>query len=142
MPRFLKYAAVFALALGLSAPGLAKAPPAPLRVMTFNVRTTINVDDGQEAWPKRRDLFIATIRAANPDIFGTQELAQNQGEYIVPRFPHYAWFGIDREGGHKDEHMGVFYRRDRFDLVTMGNFWLSETPDVVGSNSWHTPFRE
>src|SRR5690242_12143764 len=109
MHRLLKYAAVLALALGLSMPGLAETPSAPLRVMTFNVRTTINVDDGPEAWPKRRDLFIATIRDANPNIFGTQELSQMQGDYIVSRLPHYAWFGIDREGGHKDEHMGVFY---------------------------------
>ena len=36
--------------------------------------------------------------------------------------------------------MGVFYRRDRLDLVKRGNFWLSETPEVVGSNTWNTPF--
>ena len=36
--------------------------------------------------------------------------------------------------------MGVFYRRDRLDLLKQGNFWLSETPEVVGSNTWNTPF--
>ena len=140
MLRLVRHAAALCLALGLTVPAGATDAPAPLRVMTFNVRTTIGVNDGREAWPKRRDLFIATIRAAHPDVMGTQELSQMQGDHIVARLPGYAWFGIDRQGGHKDEHMGVFYRRDRLDLVRQGNFWLSETPDVVASNTWHTPF--
>jgi endonuclease/exonuclease/phosphatase family metal-dependent hydrolase len=140
MPRLLIRIAALAFALGLAFPIAAKDAPAPLRVMTFNVRTTINVDDGPEAWPKRRDLFIATIRDAHPDVMGTQELSQMQGDYVVAKLPGYAWFGIDRQGGHNDEHMGVFYRRDRLDLIRQGNFWLSETPDVVASNTWHTPF--
>ena len=139
MTPLLHRVAALCLALGLVTSAAAQTPP-PLRVMTFNVRTTIGVNDGPEAWPKRRDLFVATIREAHPDIFGTQELSQMQGDYVVAKLPQYAWFGIDRMGGHKDEHMGVFYRRDRLDLLTMGNFWLSETPDVPGSNSWHTPF--
>lgn len=137
MSRFIACLAALCCAFGLIDPAAAQAP---LRVMTFNVRTTINVDDGREAWPKRRDLFIATIRAARPDVMGTQELSQMQGDYIVAKLPGYAWFGIDRQGGHQDEHMGVFYRRDRLDLIRQGNFWLSETPDVVASNTWHTPF--
>ena len=140
MPSLVKRFAALCLALGLASPIAARTAPAPLRVMTFNVRTTINVDDGPEAWPRRRDLFIATIRAAHPDVMGTQELSQMQGDYVVSKLPGYAWFGIDRQGGHADEHMGVFYRRDRLDLVEQGNFWLSETPDVVASNTWHTPF--
>ncbi|MGN6376478.1 MAG: endonuclease/exonuclease/phosphatase family protein [Sphingomonas sp.] len=140
MVTALRRLAALSLALVFTAPAVAASPPAPLRVMSFNVRTTINVDDGREAWPKRRELFIATIRAAHPDVMGTQELSQMQGDYIVRRLPGYAWFGIDRQGGHADEHMGVFYRRDRLKLVDMGNFWLSETPDVAGSNSWGTPF--
>jgi endonuclease/exonuclease/phosphatase family metal-dependent hydrolase len=140
MTRFFARAAALALALGFASPIVAETAPQPLRVMTFNVRTTIGVNDGPEAWPKRRDLFIATIRAAHPDVMGTQELSQMQGDYVVSKLPGYAWFGIDRQGGHNDEHMGVFYRRDRLDLVRQGNFWLSETPDVVASNTWHTPF--
>jgi endonuclease/exonuclease/phosphatase family metal-dependent hydrolase len=129
-------AAIIATPLPAATPQTAR----PLRVMIFNVRTTINVDDGREAWPKRRSLFMDTIRQARPDVIGTQELSQRQGDDIVAALPDYRWFGIDRMGGHADEHMGVFYRADRLDLLKQGNFWLSETPDVPGSNSWHTPF--
>ncbi len=105
------------------------------RVMSFNVRLPL-ASDGADRWEARRDMFVETIRRADPDIIGTQELWKIQGDWLIARVPKYSWFGIDRRGGHADEHMGVFYRRDRLKLVEMGNFWLSETPGVPGSISW------
>ena len=32
--------------------------------------------------------------------------------------------------------MGIFYRADRVRLVEQGEFWLSDTPDQTGSESW------
>ena len=32
--------------------------------------------------------------------------------------------------------MGVIFRKDRFEIRRMGQFWLSETPDVPASMSW------
>lgn len=129
-----------ALLIGLM---LATAPAAALpaaardglRVMAFNVRLPLE-SDGPNRWEARQDLFVETIRRADPDIIGTQELWKIQGDRVIAMLPHYSWFGIDRRGGHADEHMGVFYRRDRLKLIEMGNFWLSETPEVPGSNSW------
>ncbi|WP_423604817.1 endonuclease/exonuclease/phosphatase family protein [Sphingomonas sp. MS122] len=109
-----------------------------LRVMAFNVRLPLAAD-GPNRWEARRDLFVETIRRADPDIIGTQELWKIQGDHVIARLPRYSWFGIDRRGGHGDEHMGVFYRRDRLRLVEMGNFWLSDTPEVPGSISWGHP---
>lgn len=110
-----------------------------LRVMAFNVRLPAE-SDGPDYWPNRRDHFIATLRDADADIIGTQELHKVQGDYIVAKLPLYAWFGIDRRGGRGDEHMGVFFRRDRLRVVDLGNFWLSDTPQVPGSISWGHPF--
>ncbi len=114
-----------ALALGMT--GAAVAADAPLRVMTFNVR--VPVDTGMNAWSNRRDLMVQVIRAAHPDVLGTQELTQEQGEYLAAHLPGYAWFGQGREGGTKGEHMGVFYRTDRLKVLRSGDFWLSDTPD-------------
>lgn len=117
------------------------APPAvarDLRVMSFNVRLPLD-SDGANRWEARRDLFIATVASADPDIFGTQELHQRQGNDIVRGLPHYNWFGRDRRGGHRDEHMGIFYRRDRLTLIEQGDFWLSDTPDTPASISWGHP---
>lgn len=118
---------------------LAAVPPQPLRVMTFNVRLPLE-QDGANQWKFRRDFAAHVIAEAKPDIVGTQELHKVQGDDLLARLPNYAWFGIDRRGGHGDEHMGIFYRHDRFDLVELGNFWLSDTPAVPGSLTWGHPF--
>lgn len=109
-----------------------------LRVMSFNVRYP-SPDDGANRWERRRDIMVGAIRRAGPDVIGTQELFQTQGDYLVKALPDYAWFGRDRRGGHGDEHMGIFYRRSRLTLLRSGDFWLSDTPDVVGSISWGHP---
>jgi endonuclease/exonuclease/phosphatase family metal-dependent hydrolase len=134
--RPLLLSACFA-ALGLT--GLPARAADTLRVMTFNVRLPM-ASDGPERWEARRDLLVETIRREHPDVFGTQELYERQADYIVARLPGYAWFGIGRRGTDGDEHMGVFYRRDELRVVQSGEFWLSDTPDVPGSDTWGTPF--
>lgn len=123
-----------ALLLALIVPLTAQARD-KLVVMSFNVRYPAQ-GDGGNIWEKRRDLFVETIAAAAPDVIGTQELFKLQGDYLVERLPGYGWFGIDRRGGHADEHMGVFYRRDRLKLIEHGDFWLSDRPGKVASISW------
>ena len=127
---------VFVLSLGMA--GASVAAGVPLRVMTFNVR--VPVDTGMNAWVNRRDLMVQVIRAEHPDVLGTQELTEEQGEYLAAHLPGYAWFGEGREGGTKGEHMGVFYRTDRLKVVRSGNFWLSDTPQLAGSKTWGQPY--
>jgi len=110
-----------------------------LKVMSFNVRT-ITGPDGPNRWEMRKDLFADTIRQMDPDVIGTQELGQQQGDDTVARLPQFTWFGRDRFGAHKDEHMGIFYRKDRLKLIKSGDFWLSDTPDKVASITWGNIF--
>lgn len=115
------------------------AAQAPLQVMTFNVRYPSN-GDGPDKWDSRAARLIEVWKRIGADVVGTQELFQRQADAIVAADPRYAWFGRDRRGGHADEHMGVFYRRDRLKLLAQGDFWLSDTPQVPGSISWGHPF--
>ncbi|HJP99707.1 MAG TPA: endonuclease, partial [Rhodanobacteraceae bacterium] len=71
------------LAVCLAAAGVASTARAAdtLRVMTFNVRLP-QASDGPERWEGRRDLFVKTIREQHPDVFGTQELYKEQGDYV------------------------------------------------------------
>ena len=115
----------------LAVPGHAQ----PLRVMTFNVRMPTD-QDGENRWDARRDLVVAMLRAEDPDVIGTQELYKRQGDELAARLPEYAWFGEGRHGGTDNEHMGVFYRKDRLRVRDAGNFWLSATPNVPGSRTW------
>jgi endonuclease/exonuclease/phosphatase family metal-dependent hydrolase len=112
------------------------AGAADLRVMSFNVRYPAK-GDGPDLWDLRKDILAEAIRREKPDLFGTQELFHEQGEYIVEKLPQYAWFGVSRRGNQEDEHMGVFYAKDKLRVLESGNFWLSETPDEPGSSSWN-----
>jgi endonuclease/exonuclease/phosphatase family metal-dependent hydrolase len=107
-----------------------------LRIMTFNVRYPAK-GDGPNVWEARRDLMVATIKEKNPDVFGTQELFYEQGQYIVEKAPEYKWFGVSRRGDKTDEHMGVFYKPAVLNLLESGNYWLSENPEQAGSMSWN-----
>ncbi|MGY3039160.1 endonuclease/exonuclease/phosphatase family metal-dependent hydrolase [Rhodanobacter sp. TND4EL1] len=129
---------VFACVLMLGMGGRVRAAETPLRIMTFNVR--VPVDTGLNAWVNRRDLMVQVIKAQHPDVLGTQELTEEQGQYMAAHLPGYAWFGQGREGGTKGEHMGVFYRTDRLTVVRSGDFWLSDTPAVPGSKTWGQPY--
>jgi endonuclease/exonuclease/phosphatase family metal-dependent hydrolase len=117
------------------APTRSRAGLNTLRVMTFNVRQP-DASDGPNGWRQRRDLLVDTILENDPDVIGTQELFRVQAEYITKRAPQYAWFGSGRFGTHEDNHVGIFYKRDRIRLLAHGDFWLSETPETPGSSSW------
>jgi endonuclease/exonuclease/phosphatase family metal-dependent hydrolase len=130
-PQLMKPIAMTILLLAIGITAQAET----LRVMTFNVRYPAK-DDGPNVWENRRDILVRAILEKDPDVMGTQELFHLQGEYIVEQAPAYAWFGISRRGNDQDEHMGVFYKKEKLRAVESGNFWLSETPEVPGSVSW------
>jgi endonuclease/exonuclease/phosphatase family metal-dependent hydrolase len=117
-------------------PLVSELPAQMLRVMTFNVRYA-GANDGEDRWELRRDLLVSVIREKDPDLIGTQELFYEQGQYIVEKAPDYAWFGISRRGNREDEHMGIFYKKNKYRLIDSGNFWLSEAPETPGSMSWN-----
>jgi endonuclease/exonuclease/phosphatase family metal-dependent hydrolase len=122
------------LAIGLLACGPAVAQT--LRVMTFNVRLPVD-SDGANRWEARRKLMAKVVADESPDLIGTQELYRRQADDLIARLPQYAWFGQGRRGGgNDDEHMGVFYRKDRLRVLASGDFWLSDTPETAGSISW------
>lgn len=107
-----------------------------LKVMSYNIRNG-NAGDGDNAWPKRAHLFFQTIRAFGPDLLGMQEVIQSQLEESVKALPEYEHVGVAREDGKQaGEYAPIFFRVDRFALIETGNWWLSPTPEVVGSVGW------
>lgn len=110
--------------------------PGTFRVMSFNVRNS-NAQDGENAWPKRIELFFDTVNGFKADLIGFQEVLAVQYDEIEKRLSEYAFSGVARDDGkRKGEWSQVGYRRDRFAVVDHGDFWLSETPTVAGSKSW------
>lgn len=109
---------------------------APLRVMTFNIRYG-SASDGENHWDKRKEFLIDTIKKFDPDLLGTQETLDFQRDYLAEKLANYAVEGVGRDDGKKKgEMMALYFRKDRFEKVDAGHFWLSETPDTIGSKSW------
>lgn len=109
--------------------------PAPLKVMSYNVRYG-TADDGEYSWPNRMDAAVAMIEDQRPAVFGVQEGLRFQLDFIAEKCPEYQYVGVGREDGEaRGEHMAVFYDTTRVTLKDWGTYWLSETPDEP-SKGW------
>jgi endonuclease/exonuclease/phosphatase family metal-dependent hydrolase len=111
-------------------------PTADVRVMSFNIRYG-TARDGENRWDNRREFVVETIRAFDPDLLGTQETLGFQRDYLAEKLPGYAVLGVGRDdGAERGEMMALYFKRDRFEKLDGGHFWLSETPEKPGSKSW------
>ena len=102
--------------------------------MSFNIRYASNF--GANSWPKRRSGVVQIIQDTKADLIGTQEGLHHQLIYMDKELENHKWIGVGREGGNKGEFMAIFYRIDRFKPLEIKHFWLSDTPEIVGSTSW------
>lgn len=126
------------LVLGLAITSLAQTKPnkADVRVMSYNIRYG-TANDGEDHWDKRKEFLIATIRAFDPDLLGTQETLGFQRDYLAAQLTGYDVLGVGRDDGkEKGEMTALYFKRSRFEKLNAGHFWLSETPDQPGSKSW------
>ena len=118
--------------------GLAAGPqdeaPAPLTVMTFNIRTA-GGNDGDNGWVHRRELVAKTMERFAPDVAGLQEALDEQVEYLADALPGYRWLGADRGlngGTGLSEYTPIFYSRDVLIPIESGTFWLSAADGPTG----------
>jgi len=138
----LKTAIVAAVALPLSSTApLTATAAAPdrssrrLEVMSFNLRYASTSEPN--SWAARRPVTRELLRRESLHVIGTQEgLYQQVRDIKADLGPHYDWIGTGRAGGSRDEFMAVFYDTRRLAPVQYDHFWLSDTPDVIGSNTW------
>lgn len=99
--------------------------------MTYNLKFAS--PDYKPSWEVRREMQVELIRKYSPDIIGTQEGLKEQIDWLSDHLPEYVAVGEGRKGGDDDEHMAIFYKRDKFRLRELQSFQLSETPEIIGS---------
>lgn len=98
-----------------------------MRIMSFNV---LCYGDDEHTWEIRIPLVTRIITKYLPDTFGVQEATPGWMRALSASLPYYKYVGVGRENGkRKGEFSAVFYRKDKFELLDSGTFWLSETPD-------------
>lgn len=101
-------------------------------VASYNIRFD-NKNDIGNLWKDRKAYVASLINFHDFDIFGTQEAQPHQLEEVLKALPAYARYGKGRDdGGDQGEHSAIFYKKDKFQLLSSGDFWLSETPDKPG----------
>ncbi len=124
------FAFVLALCTGLA------AHAGPVRVATYNIRYG-TASDGPDRWEVRRERVFETIRDLDADVIGLQEVLSFQLRELLKEFPQYAAAGVHRDDGMlAGEAAPVLYDHTRYALAATGTFWLSDTPEVVASNTW------
>jgi endonuclease/exonuclease/phosphatase family metal-dependent hydrolase len=130
------------LALAVTLPGLCptlgqpQSAPAPLAVMSFNIRYG-TANDGENRWELRREQLFDLLKAEQPDVIGLQEALHAQIEEILTAVPGYALIGVGRSDGKQaGEYAALLYKRARLTPAQSETFWLSDTPTEVASKTW------
>lgn len=116
------------------------------KILTCNIR--VDLPDDEKAgfgWKGRRDICVDIMRRHKPDIICMQEVLRNQNEDLKKAFPDFFSFGFEgpEMDGPQVGYQGIaknpiFYSTKRYELLSAGGYWLSETPLVAGSLSWDT----
>ncbi len=107
-------------------------------IMSYNVWIG---GSGEKSPENRTDEIVSKIRKYDPDSFGLQEADEGWMERLPAELSDYAYVGIGRnsnKGG--GEASPVFYKKDKYELVDSGTFWLSKNPEKA-SRSWDAMFK-
>lgn len=115
---------------------LAQDSPDELTLMSFNIRMDTDAD-GADAWSLRKPLTLQVIQKYKPDILGMQEVLYRQLTWLHEKLPEYSFVGVGRDDGKAaGEYSPIFYNSSELIVINSGTFWLSTTPEVIGSKDW------
>ena len=103
-----------------------------MKFVTFNLRREFDYDTEQRFF-FRKPLIEKKLRAESPDVVCFQEVLPDVKMWLKQILPEYDVLGCGRDPELKDETAVIAYKKERFDLIAMETFGLSETPTVPGS---------
>lgn len=125
-------------------------------MMTANLRGVL-LDDGEDSWRFRKSICLEVLKKHASDLIGFQEMQEPQRECFREEFPEYELIGVlDCVGGFERQEIApvpessstvvrtlsgghpmnsVMIRRDRFEVMSIQSFALSELPLRNGSIS-------
>ncbi|KAF1329159.1 Angel protein, partial [Globisporangium splendens] len=112
----------------------------PLKVMTFNLRTTLANDPCPAGcWEQRKHRIQQMLSNYVPDFIGTQEGAPDQIEFLENDL-QYGSVGECAGDCQWNERNSIFYVQDRWQLLENTTFALSDTPEQIPSNTWNLEY--
>ena len=107
-----------------------------MKAVTFNLRMN-TLYDGANYFFNRSPYILAKIKKEAPDIIGFQEATRDIHAWLLSNLTEYTIVGIGRDADFGGEANPIAFRKDRFELFGMQQFWLSPTPEVPGSRYEH-----
>lgn len=151
---------VFLLAIGAAHDVLCQAATAEegvnLRVLTFNVLVDWEIKQNVPPWSLRRDLCVQVIREADPDLIGFQETSPGQVDFLKEQLPGYDVAGVvaltEDHVAYLTERLPIiaalgiktytdamiFFKKDVFERLEEGHWWLCTTPDKLAMDLGNT----
>lgn len=128
--KTIRRAAAFA-SLALFAAFAAFGGDGEFTIATFNVRCP--ADKGELRWYRRMPRVAQVVRDRGFDVFGVQEAVPEEAAILRDELPDFARVGCGRNKDRAGEAMYIYYRKNRFECLESGTFWLSENPEEPGS---------
>lgn len=109
------------------------ADPDGTTVVSFNVAAPWGSLTNNTLSSSRVKRFASYMNGLKPDIIGTQEMNCIWLDKLKDLMADYDSYAIERGGDEnekKSEMNAVFWRKDKYECIEKGTFWLSETPDT------------
>ncbi len=103
-----------------------------LNLISFNIRCCD--DPNGNSIKERAPRLAKIISKYDADIIALQEYTEKWDELIPKLYPEYEIFNKYRSQSEK-ESAPILWKRDRFECIDKGYFWLSDTPNAE-SRGW------
>ena len=103
-----------------------------IRVVSFNLASPWGSSIDGTASADRAERFADYMKAASPDLIGTQELNSDWVNKLQKLLPKYDCYAVKRGGDSEErtsEMNGIFWNKEFFTAVETNTFWLSQTPE-------------
>lgn len=101
-----------------------------LKIASYNIRYE-NSNDAKEGngWQQRLPVICNLVQYHDFDIWGAQEVLHGQLGDLLGCLSDYTYVGVGRDDGKtKGEYAPIFWKKDKFELLDSGHFWLAEDP--------------
>ena len=107
-----------------------------ISIIDLNIRY-INDIDGINIWDNRKKALIELLLNRKADIFFFQEITRPQSDFIDKYLGAiYEFVGEYRDSTDKSEKCSICVNKLKYTIIHSGQFWLSSTPYIPGSNDF------
>ena len=106
-----------------------------MKIMTFNIKNDTILTPKQNRWQYRYQQINEIIHRYNPDILGLQEVTNKMLKDLDIK--NYIFVGETRNRSFEiaNERNIILFKKDIFTLLEYQTYWLSATPDKLGSRT-------